>query len=87
MALVSCSALLGSARSAANERDELFDRDSCLADEGAQRTLGNFSVVGDRQAAVGRLRVAEDDVAAPLPVELVPELAERRGNVAPRDAR
>jgi len=87
VALVSCSALLGSARSAANERGELLDGDSCLADESTQSTLGDLSMVRNREATVGRLRVAEDDVTTPLPVELVPEPAERRGNLAPRDAR
>jgi hypothetical protein len=79
--------LLGSARSTANERGKLFDGETRLADEGPKRTLGDLSVVGDREATVGRLRVPEDDVAAPLPVKLVPELAERGSDLAPRDAR
>jgi hypothetical protein len=74
--------LLGSARSAANERDELFDRDSSFADQSTQRALGDFAVVGNREASMRRLRVPEDDVATPLPIELVPELSERGRNLA-----
>jgi hypothetical protein len=73
---------LGSARSAANERDEFFDRDADLADKGTQRALGDFAVVRNREAPMRRLRVPEDDVATPLPIELVPELSERGGNLA-----
>jgi hypothetical protein len=69
-------------RSAANERDELFDRDAGFADQGTQRALGDFAVVGNCEAPVRRLRMPQDDVAASLPIELVPELSERGGNLA-----
>ena len=78
--------MLGSARSASKERNEVFDRDAGLADERAQRALGHFSMVGNREPAIRRSGVAEDDVAAPLPIDLVPELTEGGDNLAPRDA-
>jgi hypothetical protein len=79
--------LIGSAPLALDEGYEVFDRDASLADERAQRALGDLSMVGNREPAVWRLLVAKDDVAATLAIELVSELAERRSDFAPRDSR
>jgi hypothetical protein len=79
--------MLGSARSTSNEGDEVFDRDARLADECAQRALGDLPMVGDREPAVRRQGVAKDDVATTLAIELVPELSERGDGLAPGDAR
>ncbi len=46
--------------------DEFFRRKSRFSENGAKRSLGDLFVVGNGGAAMGRLAVAQDDVAAPL---------------------
>ena len=71
----------------ADDRDELFDRDSGLADQGSESALRDFAMIGDRQPAKGRCRMPKDDVTALLAVDLVPEPPEGRDCFTTRDAR
>ena len=83
---VSCSALLGGALRA-EKRRELFDGDTCLADQGAKRTLGDFAVIGNRKPAERGITVAEDDVTALLTIDFVPEPAKCSNGFAAGDSR
>lgn len=56
---------------------ELVRGQAGVADEGAQGALGQFRVVGHREAAVRGLAVPQNDVAAGLVVNFVAELPER----------
>ena len=66
---------------------ELLDGESRLANQCAQGAFGDFPVVRDGESAVRRLDVAQDDVAAFLPINLVSELAKCRDCFTPRNAR
>lgn len=81
-----CSRLLCSTP-LAKKRGKLFDRDPCVADQRAQGSLCNLSMVWDGKAAMGRLAVSENDVTALLPIDLVPEASERSDRLTARDAR
>jgi hypothetical protein len=71
----------------ADERDELIDRDSGLADQGSERALRDFSMIGDGQPTKWRGRVPKDDVTALQAVDLLPEPPKGRDRFATRDAR
>lgn len=62
---------------AAQERAEPFHRQPHLADDRAERALRHFGMIRDDDAAVGRVPVPEDHVAATLAVERVAERTER----------
>ena len=53
---------------------ELFLGQAGFADQGAQRSLGQFAMIRHSETTHGRM--AEDDVAAGLVVHFVAELAE-----------
>ena len=48
-----------------------------LPDQASERALGEFAVIGNRETAVRRVPVAEDDVAAGLMVHHIAESLER----------
>jgi len=48
---------------------ELFHRKAGISNERAQRSLGQFFVVGNRQASVRRARVPQNNVAAVLGIK------------------
>ena len=73
------------ARSLAEQRSELVDGDARFANQGAQGARGELSMIWNGEAAVRGLGLAKDDVASPLPVDLVSELAKRGDCLAPRD--
>jgi hypothetical protein len=78
---VLCSTLL------AKKRDELFDRDARLPNQRAQSSLRELSMIWNGKAAMGRLAVPENDVAALLPIDLVPEAPERGDSLKTGNAR
>ena len=55
------------------ERNELFDREARCPNQRAQGSLRNFSMIRNGEKPVRRLGVPENDVAAVLPIYLVPE--------------
>jgi hypothetical protein len=61
------------AGSAAEKPAELLHGDSRLANQGAERPFADLTVVRNREAAMGRLDVSEDDVAAALAVDFISE--------------
>jgi hypothetical protein len=71
----------------AEKRHELFYRDPGFTNQRAQRSLCDLSMIRDGEAAMGRLRVPEDDVAALLPVYLVPKAPEGSDCFTTRNAR
>ena len=71
----------------AKECRELFDRDTCCPDQRAQGSLCHLSMVRHGESAMGRLAVPKNDVAALLPIDLVPEAPERGNCLTARDAR
>ena len=66
---------------------ELVDGETRLANEGPQRAFRERLVLGNNQAAVRRVTMAEHDVAAPLAISLVADALERADGVTSRDAR
>jgi hypothetical protein len=76
-----CSTLL------AKKSGELFDRDTCLPNQRAQGSLRDFSMIRDCETAMRRLAAPENDVAALLPIDLVPKAAESGHRLTARDAR
>ena len=54
---------------------------------GSQRSRGDLAMIGNSDASVGMINLSHDDVAAPLPVLLVPHLRQRRYHFTPGHAR
>ena len=66
----------------ANQADELVNGDAGLSNERPERSLAHFAVVWNGEAAMRRFRMAKDDVAAPLPVDFVPQPPERSNDLS-----
>lgn len=78
---------LGLRQLCAEEGGELLDGDASLANESAQGALRNLAMIWNRETPVRRLRMAQDDVAATLPIDFVAELAKSSGGRPPGDSR
>lgn len=66
---------------------ELVYGQACLPDDGSQRTLGYFLVVGHGDAPVRRRCLSKNYVATALPVPLVPDFLQSFHYLAPGDPR
>jgi len=55
------------------KRAELLHCDARLANQGTERSFADLAMIRNGEAAMRRLRMAEDDVAAALPIDLIPE--------------
>jgi hypothetical protein len=86
-----CLAMAGQhhepASESAKERNKLLHREACLADQGAQSALGEFPMIRNGQASMRRLRLPQDNVAAPLTIDLVPKAAKDSDRLSARNAR
>ena len=56
-----------------------------MPDDRTEGTLGDLFVVGYDDSSMRRLRLAEDNVTAALPIELEADFAERLDGLAARD--
>ncbi len=68
------------------ESNEILDADAGFPNQGAEGSLPDFAMIGNGETAMRRLRMAEDDVAAALSVDLVTEPPERRNDLSTGDS-
>ena len=71
----------------AKKRDELFDREARRPNQRAQGSVRDLSMIRNGEAAMGRLGMPEDDVAALLAIYLVPEAPKGGDCLTTRNAR
>jgi hypothetical protein len=57
--------------------DELVDRETGRADDGSESAFGDFPMVRNGNAAMGRLHVPQSNMAAALMVFRVADLSQR----------
>jgi hypothetical protein len=75
------------ASQSAQDRNKRLHQEACLADQGAQRALGEFPMIRNGQASMRRLRLRKDNMAAPLTIDLVPKAAKDSDRLAARNTR
>lgn len=64
------------------EANEFLDADASISNQGPERSLPDLAVIGNGKAAMRRLSMTEDNVAATLLVDFVtepPDVAHRAG--------
>jgi hypothetical protein len=60
----------------------LLDRKTRLAYDRAERAFGNLAMIGNYQSPMRRVVVAQNHVAAVLPIKFIAHLLERTDNLA-----
>jgi hypothetical protein len=71
----------------ADKRAELLHRDARLANQGAKRSFADLAMVRNGKAAMRRLRMPEDNMAAALAIDFIPEPPEGGDGFSARDPR